>query len=195
MSRTRIMVAGALASLALLGGVAGCTGHPRVTPTAGPTPTPAAQNDPAALLNQGIQQGNARDFDAATATFNRVIALDKNNKYAWFNLGVIAQTESHTDQAIKDYDAALAADPNFTSAMYNKAILLESSDVNAAIGLYQNIVKINASASSAYLRLGLLQDKQGDHAGALASFRTAVTLDPTLKDTVPASYQSKVTGG
>lgn len=53
----------------------------------------------------------------------------------------------------------------------------------------------NAAASSAYLRLGLLQDKQGDHAGALASFRSAVAIDPTLKTAVPSSYQSKVNGG
>jgi tetratricopeptide (TPR) repeat protein len=193
--RARMRAAAAVMSLALLGGVAACTSHPRVTPSASPRSTSVAQNDPVALLNQGIQQGNARDFDAATATFNRVIALDRNNKYAWFNLGVIAQTESHNDEAIKDYDAALAADPNYTSAMYNKAILLESSDVNGAIGLYQNIVKINTSASSAYLRLGLMQDKQGDHAGALASFKSAVAIDPSLKATVPSSYQSKVNGG
>jgi Flp pilus assembly protein TadD len=190
--RRRMTTTVVLAWLALLGGVAGCTAKSGHTPTVS---APAvSQNDPAALLNQGIRQGNAGDFQGAIASFKRIIVLSPKNKFAWFNLGVIAQTQSHKDEAIKDYDQALVADPKFTSAMYNKAILLESSNVDSAIGLYRQILTINKTASSSYLRLGLLLDQKGDHAGATDNFRSAIALDASLISAVPSSYQAKVRG-
>jgi len=188
------MVAVALASTAaLLASAGGCiTAGSHKAHSAATSSTP--YGDPNALLAQGIQQSNARNFDAAKVSFQRVIAVDKKNKFAWYNLGVIAQTASQNDEAIKDYDSALATDPNFTSAMYNKAILLEASNIDGAIDLYRRILTINKAASSTYLRLGLLLDGKGDHNGARDNFRQAVMLDSTLLTTVPKAYQAQMAG-
>jgi tetratricopeptide (TPR) repeat protein len=193
MLKVRTVTVAVMASLALLSGAAACTsGH---TPESRHSPlSQSAQNDPTAVLNQGLRQASARDFDAARASFQRVITLDKNNKYAWYNLGVIAQTANSTDEAVKDYDAALAIDPNFTSALYNKAIVVEPSNVDAAIDLYRKVLAVNKSASTTYLRLGLLLDRKGDHNGARDNFRQAVTLDQTLLNAVPQSYRSGLPG-
>jgi tetratricopeptide (TPR) repeat protein len=193
MVKVRTRTAAVMASLALLSGAAACTSGD--TPKNGPSSlSQAALNDPTAVLNQGLQQAKARDFDGARKSFQRVIALDKNNKYAWYNLGVIAQTAGSKDEAVKDYDAALAIDPNFTSALYNKAIVLEPANMDAAIDLYRKVLVINKSASTTYLRLGLLLDHKGDHNGARDNFRQAVTLDPTLLNAVPQSYRPELPG-
>lgn len=186
------VIGAALAGLTLLSGAGACTSGP--DSAGGPAGQHADQNSPTALLNLGIQQGTAGNLDSAKATFQRVVSFDKNNKYAWFNLGVMAQSKGATDEANKDYDTAIAADPNFTSALYNKAILMESSNVDGAVALYQKILTLNAKASTTFLRLGLLLDKKGDHAGALANFHSAIALDGTLIGVVPATYQDQVRG-
>jgi tetratricopeptide (TPR) repeat protein len=194
MIRRRLGVVAVLASLALTTSAA-CTFHSHHTPTPTHTPTVVSQNDPDALLSEGIRQGDAGDFDTANSNFRRVLTLDKNNKFAWYNLGVIAGMEDNSAEAIRDYDSALALDPTFTPAMYNKAILIEGSNPDTAIDLYQKIITINTSASTTYLRLGLLLAKKGDHAGALDNLRSAIAIDPTLINSIPSGLQDEVRGG
>lgn len=145
---------------------------------------------PADLLKLGVEQGQAADFDAAKATFERVLAADANNKFAWFNLGFIAQSRNQADEAIKNYDKALAADAGYKPALYNKAIALEIKEPAASMDLYRKIVSIDDKSSTAYLRLGMLLALSGDAAAAREAFDAAVRLDKRLASSVPAKYRS-----
>jgi tetratricopeptide (TPR) repeat protein len=64
--------------------------------------------------------------------------------------------------------------------MYNEAILLESSQPQQAISLYQKIVIINPKAATAYLRMAFLQAEKGDLTDAKANDAKAVSLDSAL---------------
>lgn len=178
-------------TVALLGGGTACTSDPPGTPAA---QNQAGQGDPSVLLAQGIQQGTGGDLNAAEATFRRVTTIDRSNKYAWFNLGVIAQQRGDGAQAIKDYDSALAIDARFTSALYNKAIVVEATNADDAMQLYRTIISIDPMASTAFLRLGMLHDKKDDRSGALGNFRSAIAIDPSLAGTVPSSYRDELQG-
>lgn len=134
----------------------------------------------AALLRVGIQQARQQHWSAASTTFQDVLAIDPKNVYAFYNLGVIAQTNKSDSSAINYYDQALAANAKYTPAMYNKAILLESSQPNQAISLYNKIISINPQASTAYLRLALLDAKMGNMSQAKAADQKAVAIDPSL---------------
>ena len=112
--------------------------------------------------------------------------LDPTNKYAFYNLALIAQTKSDTATALANYDKALASDAAYTPAMYNKAILLEASKNDEAIAIYEKIVQINPQASTAWFRLGMAYDRKGDKAKAQAARAEAIKLDPTLAQ-VPTS--------
>lgn len=149
------------------------------------------QDDPVALLKQGIEQGQAGKSDEAKTTFEKVLALQGDNKFAWFNLGYLAQSRSATAEAMASYDMALQIDGSYWPAMYNKAILLEESRPNEAITLYRKIVAADKNASTAYLRLGLLLDKQKDREGARVAFASAVAADASLASAVPAGYRSQ----
>lgn len=134
----------------------------------------------AALLRVGIQQARQQHWSAASTTFQDVLAIDPKNVYAFYNLGVIAQTNKSDSSAINYYDQALAANAKYTPAMYNKAILLESAQPNQAISLYNKIISINPQASTAYLRLALLDAKMGKMSQAKAADQKAVAIDPSL---------------
>jgi Tfp pilus assembly protein PilF len=64
--------------------------------------------------------------------------------------------------------------------MYNKAIILEATDLDGALALYKQIVAINPKASTAYLRMAFVYAKQGQATQAEAARSKAIALDPSL---------------
>ncbi len=171
--------------LALLGASAGCT-HGSDSGAS----HPSSSASEATLLNQGVSQGLAGKYDAASAIFQQIVSADPDNKLAWFDLGYLCQVRGDRGTATTDYDRALAIDPNYTPAMYNKAILLESSNVDDAIDLYRKILTIDSKASTTHIRLGMLLDQKGDTADARDQFNQAVAIDANLSSAVPQAYRS-----
>ena len=187
-----------LSSAALLAAIGlaatGCTSKPTgssnsgeggsIVAHSGSTPSSGAgHNDVtqvAALLEVGVQRTSRKDWQGASTTFQDVLAINPNNVYALYDLGVIEQANANPAGAIGFYNRALAVSKEYTPAMYNKAILLESSNPQQAIALYQEIVGINPRASTAYLRMAFVQAEQGNLAEARAADAKAVAIDPTL---------------
>lgn len=149
-----------------------------------------AQNGSAvqALLHKGIAQAQAKQLGQAVTTFNNVLLLSPKNVLALYNLGVIDQMENKTAVALEYYDRALSSDSTYTPAMYNKAIILEATDLGGALALYKQIVAINPKASTAYLRMAFVYAKQGQTAQADGARSKAIALDPSLaKYPLPAA--------
>ena len=119
-------------------------------------------------------------WSAATTTFQKVLAISPSNFYADYDLGWIAQARGNSSEAISYYKKSLAANAAYTPAMYNEAILLETSDPQQAIGMYQKVVRIDPRASTAYLRLAVVQAEQGDMTDAKANDAKAVSIDHAL---------------
>jgi tetratricopeptide (TPR) repeat protein len=132
------------------------------------------------LLQSGLKQADQKNWSAATTSFQKVLAVNPGNVYANYDLGWIAQSTSNSNEAISYYNKAIAANAAYTPAMYNEAILLESSHPQQAIAMYQKIVRIDPKASSAYLRLALVQAEQGNITEAKANDAKAVSIDPAL---------------
>ncbi|MEU8286926.1 tetratricopeptide repeat protein [Micromonospora sp. NPDC048905] len=180
----------------LLTGVAGCSDEPAEKPqTSSSGDSDKANGDtnagtaPADLLKLGVEQGQAGNLDAAKTTFEKVLAAEADNKFAWFNLGFIAQSRNQPDEAVTNYDKALAADGNYKPALFNKAIALEGKAPTTSIDIYRKVVSIDNKSSTAYLRLGILLSQTGDDSKARDAFKAAIRLDKGLTSAVPAKYR------
>ena len=143
-------VGGPRALVALAGAGCGSSNHnaspPSTTTTVARTSPAATTSNSAAvstLLKQGLSQAQAKQLAQAGTTFKNVLLLDPKNVYALYNLGVIDQTQNNTAGAITYYNKALSSDGTYTPAMYNKAIILEATNLDAALALYKQIVAIN----------------------------------------------------
>lgn len=178
----------ALGALVVLAG-AGCgaanhsASPPSTTTTVARSSQASATSNSAAvstLLKQGLSQAQAKQLGQAGTTFKNVLLLDPKNVYALYNLGVIDQTENNTAGAITYYNKALGSDGTYTPAMYNKAIILEATNLDAALALYKQIVAINPKASTAYLRMAFVYAKQGQDAKADQARAKAIALDASL---------------
>jgi tetratricopeptide (TPR) repeat protein len=178
------------AVLAIVATAAVACSSPSHTTAATTSSSPSGKGAPATLTNgssqvnsllqTGLTQADKKNWSAATTTFQKVLAINPTNVYANYDLGWIAQSRGNSNGAISYYTKCLAANAAYTPAMYNEAILLESSHPQQAIVMYQKIVSVDPKASSAYLRMALVQAEQGDTAAAKANDAKAVSIDPAL---------------
>ena len=177
-------LAGALAAVLLTLTLAACGGGDGKKDAAATTHTAAANT----LVQQGLRQLDDGDTTGAKATFTKVLTVDPANKYAHFNLGVIAQQAGDDKTAMGEYDKALKTDDAFSSALYNKAILTEHTDLEAAVALYKRAVKADPKMAAAYMRLGFALVHLGQKDEGARYLGKGVTLDPSMANVQAPSY-------
>jgi tetratricopeptide (TPR) repeat protein len=187
--KNHAMISAAVLAIVATAAVA-CSGSSDTTSSPPGEGGPASLTDGSqvtSLLQSGITQADQEKWSVAATSFQNVLAINPSNVYANYDLGVIAQSTGNSNEAISYYNKALAANAAYTPAMYNEAILLESSQPRQAIAVYQKIVRINPRASTAYLRMALVQAEQGDITDAKANDAKAVSIDPAFsKYNLPA---------
>jgi tetratricopeptide (TPR) repeat protein len=185
--KNHAMISAAVLAIVATAAVAcGTSSDPKAATSS--TSSPAGKGAPASLtssqvaslLQSGLTQADKKNWSAATTSFQKVLAISPTNVYANYDLGWIAQNKGNSNEAIGYYKKCLAANAAYTPAMYNEAILLESSSPQQAIAMYQKIISTDPHASTAYLRMALVQDEQGDMTDAKANDAKAVSLDPAL---------------
>jgi tetratricopeptide (TPR) repeat protein len=149
-------------------------------------------SDQASLaLAAGIKAHEAGRLDEAAADYRKVLVYDPRNKFAYYNLGVIEQTQGDGGSAESDYRIALTIDPNFVPALFNLAILRTSSGGDReAIDLYKQVIQTDEGYAAAHLNLGFLLIDNGQEREGNAELANAVGLDPTLADRIPGDLQT-----
>ena len=119
---------------------------------------------------------------------DNVLALDPANLYAHYNLGLIAQRRGEEAAALRAYDQALEADPDFGPALYNKGILTEGSDLDAAVELYRRAVEADPNFAPAFMRLGFALIHLGRRDEGATYLEKGVGLDPSMANVQAPSY-------
>jgi len=128
--------------------------------------------------------------------FEAIVKANPMEKYAWYNLGVIAQGSDPKTAAV-DYLRAIAIDPRLEAALYDYGMLrLRANDVNGAITYLRRAVAENPRDANALWNLGLAyarMDGRGADVAARRYLNQALVIDPTLRSalgtttTVPSS--------
>ena len=176
-----------VAALALGAALTSCSGSDDAD--AASSGASASASAGAALLRTGLEQLNAGDSQAAEVTFRNVLTVDPANLYAHYNLGLIAQNRNDTQQAIESYDAALAIDDTYAPALYNRAILTEPTDLDAAVALYRKAVAADPAFAAAFMRLGFALVHLGKADEGSTYLGKGIALDPTMVDVEAPSYE------
>ncbi|HEY8741360.1 MAG TPA: tetratricopeptide repeat protein [Candidatus Dormibacteraeota bacterium] len=153
----------------------------------------AAQSDAqqaSAALSAGLLAQNQGKTQEAINDYNKVLAHDPKNKYAYYDLGLIDQQAGRNDSAEKRYRSALTVDPQFEPALFNLAILRTVPSRSEAENLYRQVITVDAKNAAAHLNLGFVLKSEGRTDEASAEFATAVALDAQLAPRVPAPAPS-----
>ena len=148
----------------------------------------------AEVLDSALAAHAAGDLDKAVDLYERVLVLDPQNRFAYYNLGLIDQTRGLQDKAAAEYEQAIAVAPGFTPALFNLAIIRsEQGAIDEAIVLYRNVIAVNEGDAGAHLNLGFLLIDSGERKEGERELARAVELDPSLESRIPAA--EPVAGG
>ena len=155
------------------------------------------------ILQQGLAAQAAGDFVTAVESYLRVIQLDPQNKFAYYNLGVIDQGQGDLEGAESHYRTTLGLDPDFVPALFNLAIVrTEAGSADEAVTLYEHLIEVTpietASpedirlVAAAHLNLGFLLIEQGHERRGQKELDEAVRLDPTLEGRIDPETSGEI---
>nr|WP_263490393.1 tetratricopeptide repeat protein [Mesorhizobium sp. CA15] len=127
-------------------------------------------------------------YDEAIGAYNGAIALDPDNRFAYFGLGNAAVNKRAYAQAIADYDTAIKLAPSFTTAYLRRGLVkIMLGDVDGGLADCNRAAKLDPKAREAHYCKGLAWQAKGDAGRAIAAYSVAIGID--AKD--DASYYGR----
>ncbi len=136
----------------------------------------ASAEDAIARADQALGKG---DVDLALYLYVRAFDLDRENVYALNSIGHIHRSRNNMVMAERAYSRSLVEDPdNVVSLEALGLVYLEGERVDAAEQLLKKAVGLDAKRWRAHTSLGVIADRRGDHAAAIAAYNEALALRP-----------------
>jgi tetratricopeptide (TPR) repeat protein len=155
----------------------------------GATPASSGADD---ALNHALQAHTAGKLDEATTAYFQTLARDPKNKFAFYNLGVIAQGQNRAAAAEAYYRLAIEQDARMGSAIFNLAILRALAGANQeAADLYRRVIAIDPNYAAAHFNLGLVLRLLGRNDEAQQELTKAQQLDAKLVAPSPSASPAR----
>jgi tetratricopeptide (TPR) repeat protein len=111
--------------------------------------------------------------------FRRAIAVTRGNWAAHTSLGTELEIQRRYDEALVEYQAAIAAAPDDVLAHYNLATLYASlGNRSEAIAEYERVLALSPRHVNALNNLAVERIRSGDFADAVALFQRSLALRP-----------------
>lgn len=143
-------------------------------------------------LSRGLQAHAAGKLDEATTAYFETLAKDSKNKFAFYNLGVIAQGQGRAAAAESYYRLAIEQDAKMTSALFNLAILRGVAGANQeSADLYRRVIAVEPNNAAAHFNLGLVLRLLGQTAEAQTELTKAQQLDAKLVAPSPSASPAR----
>jgi tetratricopeptide (TPR) repeat protein len=103
--------------------------------------------------------------------------------FAYCNRGVVLKDMGRFDEAIRDYDKAIALNPSFDKAFYDRAVAFNKiGRVDRALADFDRAITLDPLYAPAYSQRGSLYLKMGVHDKAVSDYNKAISLDPLTAD-------------
>ncbi len=155
----------------------------------GNTPASSTVDD---ALSKGLQAHAAGKLDEAMAAYFETLAKDPQNKFAFYNLGVIAQGQNRGAAAESYYRLAIEQDARMGSALFNLAIVRALAGGNQeAADLYRRVIAIDPNYAAAHFNLGLVLRLLGQNTEAEQELAKARQLDAKLVAPSPSASPAR----
>ncbi len=128
----------------------------------------------------GVRTSSKPYLQKAVAILDRLTASPRKDSRVFLAQGMLAEQTGRPRDAEQHYRQALQLEPANLIAANNLAMVLASGDGNLdeALRLARSVVEAQPKAATFHDTLAFVQARRGDFAGAIASLRTAVELEP-----------------
>jgi tetratricopeptide (TPR) repeat protein len=129
------------------------------------------------LVAEAVAHHKAGRLDQARAAYHAALDYSPGHVAIVHNLGVMAATEGDHRSAIEYFDRAIAAEPQYASAHYNRASALQArGQLREAIQSFSRACVIEPGHYDAHRALGFLLLALGDRGRALDHFARTCEL-------------------
>ena len=140
------------------------------------------ENQQGLLADLALQQGNfllmLGQAEKAIEAYSHAIEL-KPDCVAYNNRGVAYGVKGDHDQAIQDYDKAIALNPDAAEAYNNRGVAYGvKGDHDQAIQDYDKAIALNPDDAEAYYNRGVTYGEKDEHARAIQDYDKAIALNP-----------------
>ena len=147
----------------------------------------AVQQQAQALVQQGIQKSNNRNYNRAIADFTEALRLDPNNADTYIDRGNAYRYRGSSgdyEMAIRDYTQAIRLDPNNADAYCYRGIAYNKARVyDLAIADLTQAIRLNPNFADAYNNRGIaVYSNRKDFVRAIADISQAIRLNPNFAD-------------
>jgi tetratricopeptide (TPR) repeat protein len=134
-------------------------------------------SDRDALTAEALAHHRAGRLAEAETGYKAVLKMAPDNAGILHNLGVLAAETDRKREAIGYFDRAIASEPGYASAYFNKANALRAlGQGGAALKLYGQTVALEPGHYEAHLALGYLWQEEGRRDRALDHFARTFEL-------------------
>jgi tetratricopeptide (TPR) repeat protein len=145
------------------------------------SPSPAAKESGADLVNGGIEKAKNGDLDGAIAAFNRAIELNPKDDAPYYNRAQAKWLKKDVAGAIADYTRAIELGSTNPAAYNNRGnARAENKDLGGAIADYTRAIELKPDYARAYYNRAVAEKEKGDATSAEADLKAAQKLDPEL---------------
>ncbi len=134
----------------------------------------------AAQLHLGLgltyeERSEPGDLELAIASYTKAVMLRENYVSALFNRANVYQKLGLWDQAIKDYQAAIAQDLTFAPAHTNLGLAFyKKSDYESAVQSFENALRLDPTHAQTYSNLGVVLYESQKLIESLAAYEKAI---------------------
>ena len=151
---------------------------PQQKSTQGQTRTQKLANPLNDLLEEAQHDIDTNQFEAALTPLQKFLAEKPDIAWAHFQLAYAYTALKRPDEARAEYERATTLDPKMSEAFLNLGMLLTEKDPAAAVAPLRRAVDLLPAQSRPRFLLGHAQERAGDIPGAVASYESALHLDP-----------------
>jgi tetratricopeptide (TPR) repeat protein len=143
-----------------------------------PNSTPHSLTIPQAI-ELAIQHHQDGRLTEAEVLYRSILGSEPNHPVANNLLGFIAFQTGHPDDAIRQISKSISAQPAYTDAYINMAIVLDSvGRTEEALTCCKKTIALDPNSVQGHFNLGTLQSSLGNYGKAIEALQKCISLNP-----------------
>jgi len=122
-------------------------------------------------------------FEESIHYYLKYLDLDPFAENVWCNLGMLYSNMEDAGKAHEAFDFAIALNPNYYSAYFNKAeLFIYDNNLDGAISVYTDLLNQDGANIRALCELGNCFEESGNYPQALHSYNQALLISQDCAD-------------